>query len=77
MDQQVKIGREDFYKQLEDFKLVFIHATRGLGSHLNNVELRIIGMSDTTVSPMARQAAGGMPTNPIQAGPQTRAITRQ
>jgi hypothetical protein len=68
VDHQVKIGREDFYKHLEDFKLAFIQATRGLGSCLNIVELRIIVMSDTTVSPVACQAARGLPTNSIQAG---------
>jgi hypothetical protein len=44
VDAQVKLGREDFYKQLEDFKMAFIQASRGLGGKLDNLELRMIGM---------------------------------
>jgi hypothetical protein len=46
VEAQVKLGREDFYKQLEDFKFAFIQALRGLGGRLDNVELRMIGMCD-------------------------------
>jgi hypothetical protein len=51
VDEKVKLGREDIYLQLEDFKGAFIQASRGLGSCLDNVELRLIGLSNNPQAP--------------------------
>jgi hypothetical protein len=72
VDHQVILGREDFYKQLEDFKLAFIQATRGLGGRLDNVKLRMVGMSNTTTHqtiPKRNQRAQPHPVNNANAGP--------
>jgi hypothetical protein len=47
VDTQVKAGSEDFYKRLEEFKLAFIQALRGLGRRMDNLELRMIGNGNT------------------------------
>jgi hypothetical protein len=39
VDLQVKLGREDFYRRLEDFKAAFIQSSRALAGRLDNVEL--------------------------------------
>jgi hypothetical protein len=58
VDHQVKLGKEDFYKRLEDFKEAFIHTTRGLaGGRLNNVELWMIGLCDNAIQPVPQQVA--------------------
>jgi hypothetical protein len=39
---QVKLRQEDFYLLLEEFKIEFILASRGLGRRLDNDELKLI-----------------------------------
>jgi hypothetical protein len=44
VQRQVKSSGEDFFLKLNDFKMAFIQATRGLGGRLDNVELSMIGL---------------------------------
>jgi hypothetical protein len=51
VDHQVKLGQEDFYQRLEDFKIVVMQGTRCLGSRLDNVELCMIGLCNNNTPP--------------------------
>jgi hypothetical protein len=42
---KVKLGQEDFYRQLEEFKAAFINSSRGLSGRLDNVELHVLSLS--------------------------------
>jgi hypothetical protein len=42
VENQVKLRQEDFYLLLEEFKIEFILASRGLGGRLDNDELKLI-----------------------------------
>jgi hypothetical protein len=48
VDDKVKLSQEDFYWRLSDFKAAFINASRGLGGRLDNVELRVLGLSENS-----------------------------
>jgi hypothetical protein len=54
VEQQVRTVGEGFYTRLEDFKIAFIQAIRGLGNRLDNLELRLIGIGDAPV-PLVQQ----------------------
>jgi hypothetical protein len=44
VQREVKSSGEDFYHKLNDFKLAFIQATRGLGGRLDSVQLSMLGL---------------------------------
>jgi hypothetical protein len=48
VENQIKLGQEDFYYCLDSFKSAFISASRGLGRRLDNVELKLIGAVENT-----------------------------
>jgi hypothetical protein len=51
VDEKVQLGYEDIYKRLDDFKLAFIQALRGLGGRMDNLELRMIGNPNPPPAP--------------------------
>jgi hypothetical protein len=68
VDHQVKLGQEDFYWRLEDFKIAFIQEMWGLGNRLDNMELRMIGMCDHITQLVVHQTIHGQMCHPL---PQT------
>jgi hypothetical protein len=77
VNHQVKLGREDFYKRLQDFKEAFIQATRGLGGRLNNVDVRLIGLCNNPVPQSTYQVTRGSAANPLMVGLETNLPKRQ
>jgi hypothetical protein len=55
---QMQSSSDDSYAKLDAFKTAFISATRGLGGRLDNVELSMIGLTNSTPQP---SPASGLP----------------